>query len=95
MNNEKIEYILRYVAYDLHGYVEEVLTDSEEDPHHSAVHVSNLIKCYIELMTQLGESLPFHDVKGFILFNGFDEEEYEIFEKSRLNESSYYIGDQF
>ena len=76
-------------------YIENVLNDSKEDPHFSAVYVNNLIKCYIDLMTQMGEKLPYRDVKSFILFNGFDETEYNFFEKSRKNESTYYIGKQF
>lgn len=46
-------------------------------------------------MTEMHEKLPYTDVKSFLLFNGFDETEYELFESSRQNESSYYIGKQF
>ena len=95
MNNEKIKYILRDIEGNLPAYIQNILTDSAEDPHYSAVYTSNLIKCYIELMIQLGEELPFNDVKSFILFNAFNEKEYETFENSRLNESLYYKGEQF
>lgn len=95
MNKEQILYILKDINGNLPVYIENVLNDSKEDPHFSAVYVNNLIKCYIDLMIQMGKKLPYRDVKSFILFNGFDESEYEFFENSRKNESTYYIGEQF
>lgn len=95
MNKEQILYVLKDINCNLPVYIENVLNDSKEDPHYSAVYVNNLIKCYIELMTEMHEILPYTDVKSFLFFNGFDETEYELFESSRQNESSYYIGKQF
>ena len=86
---------LEVLGCNLPNYIDEVLNDSVEDPHYSAVYVSNLIKILIEFETELGEELPYHDVKSFILFNGFDEKEYEAFENSRLEESVYYQGVQY
>ena len=95
MNREKLYFLLREVGCDIPIYIENVLNDSKEDPHYSAVHASNLIKCYVELMLELGENIPFHDVKSCILFEGFNKKEYEAFEKSRKEEAEYYRGKQF
>ena len=46
-------------------------------------------------MNDLGNVLPFNDVKGYILSSGFSKEDYELFENSRKKESVYYIGQQF
>ena len=91
MDNEKLLYLLKSVDFKLTIDIENVLNDSLDDPQYSAVTTSNLIKCYIEIMTNLGKKLPYHDVKGFILFDGFSEEEYKFFEASREKESKYYI----
>ncbi len=95
MNKEQILYVLKDINCNLPVYIENVLNDSKEDPQYSAVYVNNLIKCYIELMTDLHEKLPYTDVESFLLFNGFDETEYKLFESSRQSESSYYIDTQF
>ena len=95
MNREKLLFILRGVGCQLSVHIDNVLNDSIEDPHHSAVYTCNLIKSYIELMTQLGEELPYHDIKSCFLFEGFSIKEYEAFENSRKKESEYYRGEQF
>ncbi len=95
MNKEKLLFILNYIDYRLPIDIEEVLNDSIEDPQYSAVYVNNLISCYIELLTQLGEELPYSDAKSFFLFNAFEEKEYELFENKRKKESEYYIGTQY
>lgn len=88
-------YILRDIDFRLQFYIEEVLEDSLDSPEYSAVHVNNLIKCYIELMNGLGNELPFNDVKEYILCSGFSEDDYSVFEDKRNDEAVYYIGDQF
>ena len=93
--NEKLKYFLRYINWDICCLINNILVDSETDPHFSAVTATNLIKCYIELMNHLGENLPFHDVGSYFPFNGFSEEEYAFFENSRRKESEYYVGEQF
>jgi len=95
IDREKLHFLLIDVVCSLPSEIDEVLNDSAEDPHHSAVHVSNLIKCCIEMWTQLGKELPYYDVKSFILFQGFSEKEYEAFEESRRKESVYYGGRQY
>ena len=95
MDYSMLEFILRDTDFSLQMYISEVLEDSLDNPDHSAVYASNLIKCYIKVMKDLGNVLPFNDVKGYILGSGFSEEDYELFENSRKKESVYYIGEQF
>lgn len=93
---EKLNYLLNAVCDDLWcNFIYDVLNDSEEDPHYSAVTATNRIKCYIDVMNSLGNKLPYHDVKGFFQYYDFSEEEYQQFESSRKKESEYYIGKQF
>jgi len=95
MDKEKLRFILRKVGCDISIYIDNVLNDSTEDPHYSAVWTSNMIKCYIALTAELGEDLPFHDVKSCILFEGFSIKDYDAFERSRKKESEYYRDKQF
>ena len=89
-----LNYILRDLNFNLQIYIQNVL-DDENSPNYSAVYTSNMIKCYIKLMNQIGNQIPFKDVKSYILYNDFSEQEYDKFEKSRKMESSYYKGEQF
>lgn len=56
---EKLKYMLHIQRFDIELLIENVLEDSEEDPHYSAVTATNLVKCYIEMMRELGENLLF------------------------------------
>ena len=95
MDKQMLDYVLRDTDYNLQIYIQEVLDDQPDSPEHSAVYTSNMIKCYIKLMNETGNKLPFDDVKGYILYNGFSEHEYERFENSRKKEAEYYKGIQF
>lgn len=95
MDKQMLNYILRDINFNLPIYIQEVLDDEEDTPDHSAVYVCNMIKCYIKLMNQAGNKLPYNDVKGYIIYNDFNEQEYEQFENIRKNESFYYKGEQF
>ena len=75
--------------------IDHVLNDSEEDPHYSAVAATNMIKCYIQIMNEIGESLPYCTVQEFFLFNAYTHEEYALFEELRKKESAYYRGIQY
>lgn len=95
-DTEKLEYLLNAVRDDLCcNFIYDVLNDSEEDPHYSAVTATNRIKCYIDVMNSIGKELPYNDVKGFFNYYSFTEEEYQKFESSRKKESEYYTGKQF
>lgn len=95
LNYKMLDYVLRDTNFNLPVYIQEVLDDNLDKPDHSAVYVSNMIKCYINLMKQMGNQLPYQDVKGYIKYNDFNENEYERFEKIRKKESEYYKGEQF
>ena len=95
MNTENVMFLLRTVEDELPFFIKDVLNDSEEDPHHSAVHTTSMINCIVELITELGEKLPYHDTESYFEHVGFSKEEYGLFEESRRKESVYYRGVQY
>lgn len=95
MDKEKLLYLLSFFDEDMEIFIYEVLNDSKEDPHFSAVSATNRIKCYIQILSELGEELPYSNVREYMLFNAFTEDEYNAFEKRRKEESEYYIGVQY
>ena len=92
---EKVKYFVCMMYPTMEQYVDEVLNDSETDPEYSAVAASNIIKCYIQIMTDLDSAPSFNDVESFFKINGYTDEEYQRFEESRKKESQYYIGTQY
>lgn len=92
---EKMNYLLNIMYPTIEEFVDQVLNDSETDPEYSAVTAANVIKCYIQIMTDLGDAPPYDSVEGFFSINGYTDEEYQRFEKSREKESKYYIGVQY
>ena len=92
---EKLKYFINVMYPEIERFVDQVLNDSETEPEYSAVTASNIIKCYIQITTQLGNAPSFNSVETFFETNGYSKEEYERFEKSRINESKYYIGTQY
>ena len=92
---EKLEYFLIHMEDKLCRMTENVLQDSKEDPHYSAVTVTNLIKCYIQIMKELGEECPYDSVESFFEYNLYTKEEFEAFEENRKKESVYYRGVQY
>lgn len=95
MDYEALNFVLRDIDFNLQTYIQEVLDDDIDSPNYSAVYTSNMIKCYIKLMNEIGNQTPFNDVKSYILYNNFSEQEYEKFENSRKKESLYYKDKQF
>jgi len=95
IDKEKLLYILRFFEYEFETFIYNVLEDSKDDPHYSAVTATNHIKCYMQIMQELGEDLPFSNVKEYFDYCRFTKAEYIAFEKSRENESSYYTGVQY
>lgn len=95
INEEKLLYLLN----DMENYIERliycVLSDSETDPHYSAVFTANKIKCYIQIMNELGKKRPYSTVEEFFDFHGYTEDEYMAFERHRQKESAYYRGVQY
>lgn len=95
INLEKLEYLLKDIDDLIMQLVDNVLSDSTIDPHYSAVTATNKIKCYIQIMSELGANLPYNDVEEFFKFNAYTKEEYRKFEASREKESKYYRGLQY
>ena len=92
---DKLKYLLHYMEYAIIRLVDHVLSDSKTDPEYSAVTASNLIKCYIDIKSELEGALPYKTVEGFFEYNLYTEEEYHLFEENRKKESEYYIGMQY
>ena len=92
---EKLKYLLHFQCFSIELMIENVLEDSEEDPHYSAVTATNLVKCYIEIMKALGENLPYSNVEEFVKNIGYSNEDYLLFEKKRKKEAEYYRGIQY
>ena len=79
---EKVYYFLRMMYPTMEQYVDQVLNDSETDPEYSAVAASNVIKCYIQIMTDLDNAPSFNDVESFFKINGYTDEEVSEKEES-------------
>ena len=92
---DKLLYLLRHYKYDIDLLVDYVLNDSNDDPDYSAVTTSNLITCYIQVMNELNQKVPYTTVKDYIINLGYSEEDYNLFDKKKQIESKYYIGEQF
>lgn len=95
MDCEKLKYLLNDMDDVIGELVDKVLADSKTDPHYSAVAATNKIKCYIQIMNELGKPLPYHNVQEFFEFNAYTNEKYQLFEEGRKKEAEYYIGVQY
>ena len=94
-NIDKIKFLLETVKAEIFILIKNVVNDSKTDPHYSAVTASNKIKCYIDVMNEFCEKLPFEDVVGFLESGGFTKEEQALFDRHRKTESEYYIGKRY
>ena len=92
---EKLKYLLNNYDSIIGELIDKVLSDSEEDPHYSAVAATNKIKCYIQIMNELGQDLPYSNVEEFFEINAYTKKEYRLFEKSRKKEAQYYRDVQY
>ena len=95
LDKQKLSYLFIFIEDYILKNIYNILSDSKEDPHYSAVTTTNIIKCYIDVQNQLGTKLPYDDVKSYFKIFGFTDEEYLQFEESRKKESEYYIGWQY
>lgn len=90
---EKLLYLLRFTDDYIENLVYDVLDDSEEDPHYSAVTATNLIKCYIDVMEHFDIELPYKDVDDYLKDNCcLSSEEHKKFTQFTEKEKTYYIG---
>jgi len=95
INKKALDYILSTIQFVIEKNIWNALEDSEEDPQISAVTTTNLIKCWLELKENIGESIGVNTLKEYFDYDSFRDEDYEIFEKKRKKESEYYHGEQF
>ena len=95
IDREKLLYLLNDMDVHIGELIDNVLSDSESDPHYSAIAAANKIKCYIQIMNELGKELPYSNVEEFFDFNAYTEDEYKLFEAKRQKESVYYRGIQY
>ena len=95
IDKEKLLYLLMFTDDYIESFADEVMNDSEVDPHYSAVTLSNMIKCYVDIMNELGVELPYNDVQSFFKENLYTDEEYKMFEEKRKTEAEYYTGHQY
>lgn len=92
---EKLVYLLNHLDSFIENEIYLVLSDSIEDPQHSAVTTCNLVTCYIDIMKGLGANNVPVDINQYLLDNCFTEEEIASFFEKRAKEAKYYIGKQF
>lgn len=95
VNAEKLKYLLNHMEFYIDELIDKVLSNYLTDPHYSAVAATNKIKCYIQIMNELGEKLPYTNEREFFEFNAYTNEEYKALERSKENESKYYRGVQY
>lgn len=95
LNKIALDYILGTVQFVIEENIWKAIEDSEEDPQISAVTTTNLIKCWLELKENIGESTGVNTLKEYFDYDSLRDEDYEIFEKKRKKESEYYNGEQF
>lgn len=50
---------MKFIDDYMEKAVYEVLKDSKDDPHYSAVTTANIIKCYIDVMKHFDVELPY------------------------------------
>ena len=89
-------FLIRYIESCIPHEIDNVLMDSLTDPHYSAVYTTSLINLCIEFNhNQLKHEPLYSTIKEYFLFEGYTQEEYDVFESKRVAESIEYIGEQY
>ena len=92
INIEKLEYLLSFSESDIEQLVYDVLDNSKDDPHYSAVTANNRLVCYIEVMNSLGTELPYSNMKSFFEHLLLTKEDYDNYKRQYDEEKKIYIG---
>ena len=92
INMENLEYLLSFTESDIEQLVYNVLDNSKDDPHYSAVTTNNRLVCYIEVMNSLGMELPYSNMKLFFEYLLLTKEDYDNYKKQYDDEKKIYIG---
>lgn len=98
MDIEKAACYLLYdrCFYDIERLTYDIIEDSEEDPQYSAVTAANCIKAYITVRNSFeNKSEPLNVVAFLRNEIHLSDEEIAKFERIRIKESEYYIGEIF
>ncbi len=94
--DKEFDYLMEeYLLYCIDDLIDNVLDDSEEDPHYSAVTANNLIKCYVKVCSEWGMEVPFFNAETYFGWSNRTAAEYRRFEEKRVKEQMYYIGEIF
>lgn len=88
---EKLFYLFNHLYYYTEDLLWKVLEDSEQDPQYSAITTRNLIQCYIDVHSTMGEALPYSTVEEY-LDQVLTDEEKTLFKNKYETEIQYYIG---
>ena len=88
---EKLVYLFNHLYYYTEDLLWKVLEDSEQDPQYSAITTRNLIQCYIDVHSTMGEALPYSTVEEY-LDQVLTDEEKTLFKNKYETEIQYYIG---
>ena len=90
---ERLLYLLDHLDTFIEEEVYQVLSDSTEDPHHSAVTLCNLITSYLFVMKSLSNELASQNITEYLLEKCFTAEEIKLIQDKKAIESMYYIGE--
>ena len=94
-NDEELKYFLAKVDYLFLNEAYQVLFDSKEDPHHSAVFLENIVHCYLRICKLFHQNYSINTVHEFFNYMGMTKDEIYEFESLQKKESSYYYGPQY
>ncbi len=91
MYSEEINRIIDWFEGDVIKFIDEVLSDNQDDPEYSAVTCSNQIITLIKVKE--GYKEKYESVEEYLYNIGYDGKCIEIFTTSKNKESKYYIGE--
>ena len=92
INIESLEYLLSFTEDEIEHLIYNVLENSKDDPHYSAVTANNMLVCYMEIMTSLGKELPYSNMESFFEYLLLSEEEYDNYKQQYDDEKIIYVG---
>ena len=95
INKNELDYLLHHIEYYLDELIQNVLVNDKDDPHYSAVIANNILKCYVDVMIQSGNSTKYTDMKSYFRLNWYDDSEYEDFIHQMEEEKKNFVGEIF
>lgn len=92
---EKIGYLLMHMDDFVEEELYNILSDNENDLHHSAVAVNNLIICMRDVEKWLCGTSGYSDLRKFMEDAMFSREEIDLVLGRKEEEAKIYTGRQF